>query len=189
MTPTVASGGVLWNGNLTSNSEPQYNHNGATLNTCDTNWQGPIAVVVDPAGKVRGKGEVDLTSPAKCSPHPLPGNSEKIFLSIAGKADDKGFYLTFSTSGYSPNPSADFGGFDSLIAEAVCQQKMRTLTIPLIYPDQANFEGPFTEDMTGCAGSAGDKMTSDNHIVLDLVGDCNALPADVQNTPTAKLCG
>jgi hypothetical protein len=64
------------------------------------------------------------------------------------------------------------------------------MTVPLIHTDQANFQGSFTENMAGCAGSAGDLMTSNNHIVIDLVGDCVTLSAEVQNNkPEAKLCG
>ncbi len=188
-TPTSETSGALWQGIISSDTERQYKHNGATLNTCDTYWKTQFGVVIDPAGNVHGAGEADLVNPAKCTPHPISGNSEKLILSVAGKADDKALYLTFSTTGYSPNPSADFGGFDSLILTAVCQRALRTLTVPFIYPDQANLEGTFTASMAGCAGSAGDLMTSNDHIVLDLAGDCAALPADVQAQPVAKLCG
>jgi hypothetical protein len=189
VTPTPEASGVLWEGPINSTSERQYKDKGATVNTCDTDWAGRIAVVVDPGGNVHGNGEVDLQEGAKCSPHPLSGNTEKILLSVSGKADDKSFNLTLSATGFSPNPSADFGGFASLTTEAVCQRVLRNLSIPLTYPDQAFLQAAFTTSMAGCAGSSDDLMTSDNHIVLDKIGDCNALPADVQNKPMAKLCG
>lgn len=43
--------------------------------------------------------------------------------------------------------------------------------------------------VAGYAGSASDAMTSNNEIVSSQIGDCAALPADMQHKPAAKLCG
>jgi hypothetical protein len=103
-TPTTEIGGVLWEGIITSDTECQYKHNGITLNTCDTYWETQFALVVGPSGNVHGNREADLQNLAKCTPHSLAGNSERIFLNLAGKADEKAFHFTLSNTSISPNP-------------------------------------------------------------------------------------
>ncbi len=189
-TPTSnANGGVLWKGVIDSPTQRQYIHEGATVNNCTSDWTTTLYFVIKADEKLHGTGEAALSAPARCTPHPVSVNTEKQTLSLDGNADQNSINLKIGVIDFSPNPSGDFGGYASLVSEAPCQGKLRNLVIPMTGSDAASAQLSLSADMTGCAGSTNDVMTSENQIMLNKIGDCADLPADVKSQPEAKLCG
>jgi hypothetical protein len=181
--------GTLWKGVIDSKTQRQYTNQGATVNSCTSDWTTTLYFVVQSDGKLHGTGEADLSAPASCTPHPFSGNTEKQILSLDGNADQSSIQFKISEVDFTPNPSGDFGGYASLTMEVVCKGVQRNLVIPLTGSDAANVQLSFSGDMTGCAGSTSDVMISDNQIKLNKIGDCVDLPADIKSQPQAKLCG
>ncbi len=188
-TPAPQDGGTLWKGTIDSQTRRQYTHDGATLNTCETDWITTIYFVLSPEGKINGSGEADLNAAASCSPHPLAGNAEKLMLNLSGQGDSSAINLQIDLPDSSSRTYGDFGGFTSLAKQAVCQDKLRSLVIPLNGSDSASVRLDFTANMDRCKGASQDSLSSDNQISLSQVGDCAALPAEAQNSPEASLCG
>jgi hypothetical protein len=167
-----AESGVIWEGTINSQTQRQYMANGALVNTCQTSWSTIIDFLVDGSGDIHGIGEANLASPASCSPHPLSGNTENFVLKVSGRVDNSHIFLNLSSDSYSPQPSAELGGYNLLFAQEICPPADRELQIPWDGSDAIVAQQSYQLTMSGCAGSSADTMTSDNQITLHKVGDC-----------------
>jgi hypothetical protein len=167
-----AESGVIWEGTINSQTQRQYMANGALVNTCQTSWSTIIDYLVDGSGDIHGFGEANLASPASCSPHPLSGNTENFVLKVSGRVDNSHIFLNLSSDSYSPQPSAELGGYNLLFAQEICPPADRELQIPWDGSDAIVAQQSYQLTMSGCAGSSADTMTSDNQITLHKVGDC-----------------
>jgi hypothetical protein len=184
-----SSGGVIWDGIITSETSRQFMSNGQTVNACKTDWFTNFTIVANPNGDVKGFGEAELSLPPACTPHPISVNSKKLTLSVAGLKDNSQFRLKFSITGFDPNPSGDFGGFVLLIGSMTCPENLRTNVIPLEDYRSAKVTLNYQGVMTGCGGSTNDIVSSTNNLNMFAAGNCASLPASEKETDTGKLCG